>query len=170
MNRPLLIAAAVVLVLGLAAGGGAWLTERYRAAVARAETAETAAASLRSQLDSTEAGVVTVTRYVDRIQTVQVKGDTLIKEIPRYVPAQADAGCTVPVGFVRLHDAAATGALLDPGAGDADAAPSGLALSAVAGTVVGNYTACHADAEQLSAMQQLLRDQGATVIEEAGQL
>jgi len=169
MNRPLAIALAGFLTLAAAAGGGAWLTNRYRAALQRADTAETSAASLRAQLDSTEAGVVTVTRYVDRVRTVEVKGDTIIKEIPRYVPAQADAACIVPVGFVRLHDAAATGTLLDPSAGDADAAPSGLALSAVASTVAGNYTACGANVEQLSALQQILREQDVTVIGEPSQ-
>ncbi len=164
MNRPLAIALIAVLLLVSAAGGGAWLTSRYRAALQRATEAEENAASLRSQLDSTEAGVVTVTRYVDRVQTIQVKGDTIIKEIPRYVTAQADAACTVPVGFVRLHDAAATGALFDPHPGGIDASPSGLALSAVASTVTGNYTTSHANAEQLSELQQLLRDQGVTII------
>ncbi|MDC6286775.1 hypothetical protein PP731_25660, partial [Ralstonia solanacearum] len=87
---------------------------------------------------------------------------------PRYVPVQADASCVVPRGFVRLHDAAAAGAVPDPGAGDADAAPSGIALSAVAGTVADNYTDSHANSEQLARLQQLLRDQGATIIGEGG--
>lgn len=166
MNRTLGIALTAFLVLAAAATGGAWLTSRYRAAQQRAATAEATVASLRTQLANTDAGVTTVTRYVDRVQTIQVKGDTIIKEIPRYVPVQADAACAVPVGFVRLHDAAATGTVLNPGTGDADAAPSGLALSAVAGTIASNYTDSRADAEQLSALQQLLRGQGATVIGE----
>ncbi|WP_029046579.1 hypothetical protein [Cupriavidus sp. amp6] len=167
MNRTLaLVLAGAVLVLGVA-GTGAWMTDRYKAAQQRASDAEAITASFRAQLDSTEAGVIKVTEYVDRVQTVYVKGDTIIKEIPRYVPAQADAACTVPVGFVRMHDAAAAGTVLGPGAGDSDAAGSGIALSAVAGTVAGNYTSCRANAEQLSALQQLLRDQGATIIGEA---
>ncbi|MGD7175754.1 hypothetical protein ACQCR1_26705, partial [Ralstonia pseudosolanacearum] len=97
---------------------------------------------------------------------IRLKGDTIIKEIPRYVPIQADASCVVPRGFVRLHDAAAADAVPDPGAGDADAAPSGVALSAVAGTVADNYTDSHANSAQLTALQQLLRDQGVTVIGE----
>ncbi|MCY1557670.1 hypothetical protein D9M68_945400 [compost metagenome] len=129
--------------------------------------AEATVASLRIQLDNTEGSVVTVTRYVDHVETIKVKGDTIIKEIPRYVPVQADAACTVPVGFVRVHDAAAAGAVLDSGPGDADAVPSGIALSAVTGTIAGNYTSCHADAEQLSALQATLREQGVTIIGEA---
>jgi len=69
------------------------------------------------------------------------------------VPVQADAGCTINRGFVRLHDAAAAGELPEP-ARDADAAAAGLALSAVAGTVAANYQTCHETAEQLRALQE----------------
>ena len=79
-------------------------------------------------------------------------GDTIIKEVPVYVPVQADAACTINRGFVRLHDAAAAGKLPEP-ARDADAAATGIALSAVAGTVAANYQTCHENAEQLRALQ-----------------
>ena len=166
MNRTLALILTALVVLVTVCTLGAWFTQRYSDTKKRAETAEATVASLRIQLDNTEGSVVTVTRYVDRVETIKVKGDTIIKEIPRYVPIQADAACTVPVGFVRVHDAAAAGTVLSPGPGDADAAPSGIALSAVAGTIAGNYTSCHADAEQLSTLQATLRDQGVTFIGE----
>jgi len=81
-----------------------------------------------------EATVEVVTQYVDRVRVVREKGDTIIKEVPVYVPVQADAACTINRGFVRLHDAAAAGELPEP-TRDADAAATGIALSAVAGTV-----------------------------------
>lgn len=76
---------------------------------------------------------------------------TLIREVVRYVPAAADAQCVVPVGFVRLHDQAATGVLSDPAdaAGQPADAPSGVALSAVGATVAENYGSCREDAERL---------------------
>ncbi|WP_052477627.1 hypothetical protein, partial [Ralstonia solanacearum] len=114
------------------------------------DTAEKTATDLRGQLKSAQGGTVTITQYVDRVQTIRLKGDTIIKEIPRYVPIQADAACVVPRGFVRLHDAAATGSVPDPGTGDADAAPSGVALSSVAAAVADNYTDSHANSEQLT--------------------
>lgn len=98
------------------------------------------------------ATVKVFTQYVDRVRVVREKGDTIIKEVPVYVPVQADAACTINRGFVRLHDAAATGELPEP-ARDADAAPAGIALSAVAGTVAANYQACHENAEQLRSLQ-----------------
>ena len=99
-----------------------------------------------------QATVKVVTQYVDRVRVVREKGDTIIKEVPVYVPVQADAACTINRGFVRLHDAAAAGELPET-ARDADAAPAGLALSAVAGTVAANYQTCHENAEQLRALQ-----------------
>ena len=58
-----------------------------------------------------QATVKVVTQYVDRVRIVREKGDTIIKEVPVYVPVQADAACTINRGFVRLHDAAAAGEL-----------------------------------------------------------
>lgn len=108
------------------------------------------------------ATVKVVTQYVDRVRVFREKGDTIIKEVPVYVPVQADAACTINRGFVRLHDAAAAGDLPEP-AGDADAAAAGIALSAVAGTVAGNYQSCHENAEQLRALQVWISEMAATV-------
>ena len=54
----------------------------------------------------------------------------------------------------------AAGDLPEP-ARDADAAAAGIALSAVAGTVVANYQTCHENAEQLRALQAWVREMGA---------
>lgn len=162
MNR----AAAILILLAACAGLAWWATDSYNAAVERAEQAETTASALRTQLKNTQDATVTVTQYVDRERVIRLKGETIVKEVPRYVPIQADAACVVPRGFVRLHDAAAAGAVPDPDTGDSDAAPSGVALSAVAGTVAGNYTDSHANSEQLKTLQQALRDQGVKIIGE----
>ena len=119
-----------------------------------------AAAIRERQAQST---VKVVTQYVDRVRVVREKGDTIIKEIPVYVPVQADAACSINRGFVRLHDAAAAGELPEP-ARDADAASAGIALSAVAGTLTANYQTCHENAVQLRALQEWAR--GATPAEQ----
>jgi hypothetical protein len=93
-----------------------------------------------------------VIKYVDRIQVIKSKTQTIIKEVPKYVTIQADADCIINAGFVRLHNHAATSTIPD-GARDTDAAPSGVALSTVAETVAGNYGTCHENAEQLRALQ-----------------
>lgn len=111
--------------------------------------------------EQAQATVEVITEYVDRVRVVREKGDTIIKEVPVYVPVQADAACTINRGFVRLHDAAAAGELPEP-ARDADAAAAGIALSAVAGTVATNYQTCHETAEQLRALQRWVREMAST--------
>lgn len=94
-----------------------------------------------------------VTKFIDRVQIVREVGTTITREVPIYVTQKADAACAIPAGFVRLHDAAATGNPAGPPTGDPDAPAAGITLSAVAGTVADNYTSCHATAAQLSTLQ-----------------
>jgi hypothetical protein len=144
-------------VIGIALFGFGWLKgASHVQAQWDAATAAQQQAQAQAQIRQTQASVQVVTQYVDRIQVVREKGDTLIQEVPVYVPVQADAACTVHRGFVRLHDAAAAGELPEP-ARDADAPAEGLALSAVAATVVTNYQTCHENAEQLKALQDWIR-------------
>ena len=145
----------VALIAALCLYG--WITHhRIATAEARAITAEADKRTAQSQLAQKQASDHIVVQYVDRVQVVHDIGATLTKEIPIYVTAQADARCLVPVGFARVHDAAATDVLPGP-PGAADAQPSDLALSAVAGTVVDNYTTCHVAAAQLTALQDWVR-------------
>ena len=139
--------------LGVALVGFGWIKgashvqAQWDAAI-RQQTLQVAAVRERQA----QATVKVVTEYVDRIRVVREKGDTIIKEVPVYVPVQSDAACTINRGFVRLHDAAAAGELPEP-ARNADEAAAGVALSAVAGTVAANYQTCHENAEQLRALQ-----------------
>jgi hypothetical protein len=140
-------------VLGVALVGFGWIkgASHVRAqwdAAIQQQALKTAAIRERQA----QATVKVITQYVDRIRVVREKGDTIFKEVPVYVPVQADAACSINRGFVRLHDAAVAGELPEP-ARDADAAATGIALSAVAGTVAANYQTCHENAEQLRALQ-----------------
>ena len=151
--RWLAIAALAVALTGLGWVKGAGHVQSQWDAAVHQQTLQIAAVRQRQA----EATVQVVTRYVDRVRVVREKGDTIIKEVPIYVPVQADAACTINRGFVRLHDAAAAGELPEP-ARDADAAATGIALSAVAGTVAANYQTCHENAEQLRALQTWVRE------------
>lgn len=139
--------------LGVALVGFGWIKgashvqAQWDAAIQQ-QTLQAAAARERQA----QATVKVVTQYVDRVRVVREKGDTIFKEVPIYVPVQADAACTINRGFVRLHDAAAAGELPDS-ARDANEAAAGIALSTVAGTVAANYQTCHENAEQLRALQ-----------------
>ena len=154
--RWLAIAALAVALTGLGWVKGAGHVQSQWDAAVHQQTLQIAAVRQRQA----EATVQVVTRYVDRVRVVREKGDTIIKEVPIYVPVQADAACTINRGFVRLHDAAAAGELPEP-ARDTDAAAAGIALSAVAGTVAANYQSCHENAEQLRALQAWVREMAA---------
>ncbi len=150
--RLLALAALCIALVGFGwLNGASHVQAQWDAAMAAQQQAQA-----RAQTRQAEATVQVVTQYVDRIQVVREKGDTLIQEIPVYVPVQSDAACTVHRGFVSLHDAAAAGELPEP-ARDADASAEGLALSAVAATVVTNYHTCHETAEQRKALQDWIR-------------
>lgn len=154
MPSPRVIALVLVLALLAAIGYGAmWQEQRIAAALQQRDAERAQLRTARAALASQQATTQVVTRYVDRVQVVREVGATITKEVPIHVTAKADAACAVPVGFVRVHDAAAEGHLPDPPAGDPDAPAPGLALSDVADTVAGNYGTCHETAEQLIALQ-----------------
>jgi hypothetical protein len=95
-----------------------------------------------------EATVQVLTKYIDRVRTVHVAGETIIKEVPVYVPADSP---DLPSGFRLHHDAAATGQLPDAtGIADAPAVPA----QDVAATVAENYLTYRKNAEQLTALQE----------------
>ena len=145
------IAAALVLVFAIFSAG---LGMGYRYASNQAAAAQAKAAKRIAELEreNAEKADRVVTQYVDRIKKVYVKGQTVVQKVPVYVSKESDAGCTIPAGFVSMHDSAARNELPPP-AGPADAQPSTVELSAVAATVVGNYATCEANAEQLKALQ-----------------
>lgn len=115
---------------------------------------ERAAADVTQQAGERAAVRQAEIRYVTR---------TIVEKVPEYVTAEADRTCVLPVGFVRVHDAAATGegdALSEP-AGQPNGAPSGVACSAAAATIAGNYGDYTAVAAQLTDLQGWVRDQQA---------
>lgn len=150
------VAAALAFLLGF---GGCWKLRDWMAAEAAQKVAQ-------AQTKASEAARVQERRAVAVSDTIGARHEvaaanirtvtrTLIREVPVYVTAEADARCVVPVGFVRLHDAAASGrpaSLPDP-AGQSHDAPSGLDLSAVGGVVAENYGTCREDAQRLIDLQ-----------------
>jgi hypothetical protein len=106
---------------------------------------------------SAAAGVAEQAAQV-RIRTVY---RTLTQEVPGVLTPEIDRVFDLPVGLLRVHDAAARGVDLsdvpDP-AGRPDDAAAGVAVSAVGQALVANYGACHADQERLAALQAWLKD------------
>lgn len=142
----LLIAFALVAVgwtHGAARVQDKWDTERGR------QVAHVAAVKTRQAV----ATVKVVTQYVDRVRTVRIAGETIIREVPRYVPLDSPA---LPGGWRLLHDGAARGEPIDAAA-SADAPPVSAQDAATA--VADNYLACHEQAEQLTALQDWVAQQ-----------
>jgi hypothetical protein len=110
-------------------------------------------ASLALQVKQAAATERVVTKYVDRVKVVEGRTRTIIKEVPVYVPADSPL---LPPGYRVLHDAAAEGVIPDP-ARIADAAP--VPAQDAASGVIDNYGTCHANAEQLTALQEWIREQ-----------
>lgn len=158
-NWRLLLAGAVLMALT----GAGWQGYRMGAAHVQArwdkQIAELEAAHEREAGRREEAAAEVRVVYMDRVRTVEAEAKTIVKQVPVYVTAEHDRDCPIPNGFVRVHDAAARQDRLpaDPGAAGTDGAASGVALSAVATTVAGNYGICHQYAERVKALQDFVQ-------------
>lgn len=146
----------ILVVLALIAIAATYHVGR-RAGVSAERAAQTERAAKGLKIAAAAAGKgAAITQDVRRdldAKNVKIRWrtKTLKEEVPVYVPFEVDRAFSVPVGFVRLHDAAALGATLPAAASGPVDAPSGVALSAVAGTIVDNYGACHVlEAEALA--------------------
>lgn len=98
--------------------------------------------------------IETQIKYVDRIKTIYKQGETIEKQVPIYITADDNAGCTINTGFVRMQNAAWTGEPAGP-ATSADREPSGIPLAEVAETNAYNATACIAWREQALTLREL---------------
>lgn len=148
----LAVVAGLLYALGFVSGAGSERSQQQRLDEARLQQSFEQGQALGRVKEKV------VVEYVDRVVKVYQAGATVTKEVPIYVSKAADNACVVPGGFVRVHDAGATNLPVAPGPGVADDAASGLALSTVAASVVDNYSQCHANAEQLRALQQWVRE------------
>lgn len=151
-------------VAGVIAGGYAMNVwhEAQDAKALRKQVAEANRQIEREQASdaSTQATGEAVAVAVDRVQW---RTRTLIKEVPVYVTPETDRSYgDLPLGFVRLHDAAALGTAPVPfGTGKSSDTSGGVAPSAAVGTIADNYGTCHVWREQVIGWQDWYRSQSA---------
>ena len=147
------------LLIGLVVSFWLWGSYRYNAgqAVVQKEwdTAVERGKVIVAQLEADAKKVNTVidTQWKERTEYIYVKGDTITKEIPIYIPADTP---DLPSGFRVLHDAAVDSEV--PSASSSiGAAPVGVAEATE--TIIGNYTKCHLIKEEVVAWRQWYQEQ-----------
>lgn len=144
---------ALMLVFGAYTEGGIARDKSWALRVAAAE-----AAVAKKEAVSAQVTTRVVTKYINNTRVVREKGDVIIKEVPKYVTVADDARCVVPIGFVRVHDGASSNSVPTASRGADEGTPE-VKISAVAATVVDNYTTYYEVAEQLKSLQAWIKQQ-----------
>lgn len=91
-------------------------------------------------------------RYVERAAKIIRQVETIEKEVRVYVTQADDDRCQLNAGFLRVHNAAWSGAD-PPAAGESDREPAGVSLADAAEVSVHNAGACRQWREQALALR-----------------
>ncbi len=150
----------IILLLSGAAGFGYLKgAEQSKLAIAAYETkAQEQIADLEKK--NGEISNKVVTQFVDRTNTIKEKEYVYVDAATKSVPAQSD----MSNGWVYLHDASATGSDADP-TRSSDASTSGIKDNQALVTIIGNYSRCTQNANELIALQKWVADNKAAVDE-----
>lgn len=157
LGNGLLLAAAILLSLFLF---GKWEYSRGVRAEAEAQGRRNIAAAKAAKRKTAQAKAASegVGKKVEAALVREViVTKTLIQKVPIYVPTPPSpaAAPTLPLGLVRLHDAAAAG-LLSPAPfapGESPLSPSRIGFPALGATIVENYGTCRETEEKLLGWQ-----------------
>ena len=153
---PVKIFAILFIVLG--AAGWGYMKGSAQAEIALANykaSAEKQISDLKTENARISDNVTT--QFVDRTNTIREK------EVI-YRDATSNLGSTVELsnGWVHLHDVAAR--MINPNAQLAsEKSPSGVMDNSALAVVIGNYSICKQNAEQLESLQKWVRDNQAAV-------
>lgn len=123
------------------------IQDKWDAAIARGKPI---VAQLKEDAKKVNVRVETV--YVDRVKVIREKGDTIIKEVTKYIPASTP---DLPGGFRLLHDAAATSRF--PSETELPGAP--VSVRDATETIALNYERCLIWQTELQGWDQWYQDQ-----------
>jgi hypothetical protein len=121
-------------------------------------------AQIKAQAHSIETGIKqavvsdqTVTKYVDRVQIVQGKSRTIIKEIPIYVQDTVN----LSGGWRMLHNNAVYNEVSDTTRDSDEGTVKAQSVTATDAleTVIRNYGICHENSQTLESLQSWVREQ-----------
>lgn len=163
-KQQIIVGAIIVGILTIAGVGlymkgrsdGVALTEAKVAAEKREWERQIADLQLKHQKEVNEL-LADYTKKVEQYQSEIAKlaenPKVVERYINRYVPVQTQ--CTIPQGFVELHNKAAQGAPLSDNPTNVDK-PTDKSLADVGGTVAQNYYQCNEIRARLEALQQIV--------------
>ena len=149
---PYKLLAGVALILGVFVFG-------YMKGSAHAEVelqrfaAKNATLTADMEKKNSEISTQVVTQYVDRVNTIREKEYVYRDVAKTVVPSQS----VLSNGWVFTHDISATGSNADA-TRSSDASPSGIKDNEALFTIIGNYSTCMQNAEQLRNLQQWIND------------
>jgi hypothetical protein len=109
---------------------------------------------------NTEISTQVVTEYVDRVQVIKEKEYVYRDVAKTVVPSQS----VLSNGWVFTHDISATGSDADA-TRSSDASPSGIKDNEALVGIIGNYSRCQQNAQQLIALQKWITDNKAAIEE-----
>jgi hypothetical protein len=148
---PWTILAGVLMLIG-AAGGGFYAGHHTEELAFAAYKASITASAATQKAASATVTTKIVTQYIPQIQVVHEQGATIVKKVPVYVPTSDNARYQLPVGFVMLHDSAATGMPLPAASSSVLAQPSPIEISTAASVIASNYGLCRTEREKYNAL------------------
>jgi hypothetical protein len=150
----------VIMLLAGAVGVAGWVKgNAHGTAKLDAYIGKQATESIKVITRQGEATERVVTRYVQVKGKTKVVTETIEKEVTKYVESKPLAlACVLDNRWLRLHDAAATGAVPPPAAGD-DAGPGGVTAAAALPGVTANYARASRNADRLAFCQDWVREQ-----------
>ena len=159
------VGAALAVILG------AWLYVtglQHEAATAKALAANEAVQIVNLQAQAKRLAATqaitdqSASQYAAQYAKLQADNSALLLKVKSYVSPKADAACVVNNGLIRLLHDAAGGVSANPvpaPAPGADDAASGVALSTIGATGVQAIGAFNANAAELTALQDWIRQQ-----------
>lgn len=149
---PYKLLAGVALILGVFVFGY-MKGSAYAEAELQRFAAKNATLTADMEKKNSEISTQVVTQYVDRVNTIREKEYVYRDVAKTVVPSQS----VLSNGWVFTHDISATGSNADA-TRSSDASPSGIKDNEALFTIIGNYSTCMQNAEQLRNLQQWIND------------
>jgi hypothetical protein len=149
------LAAKIAIATTLAAAlfsAGLYIGHKWGVSACYEATIESQAHSIETGIKQAVVSDKTVTEYVDRVQIVQGKSRTIIKEIPIYVKDT----CTLSADWRLWHNNAVYNAVSDT---TRDSDEGTVTATDALETVAANYGICHENSQTLQALQSWVREQ-----------